>query len=273
MFKPENSPIPSDDPDAEDAVRSLMVKHRGRMTIEQLGLGIKACLSNGRALVREAQLLLKNNMYARAMSLSMTANEEVGKAGILRSMVRIPATNQKLWLDRWNLFRSHENKTAYASVDTLPDDAYLYPELVLAVSVDSHFRAPVSERIRQSGLYVDWYPWEKKWLNPCKEITEQMARSRMEIAKAGLARVGRFCEQGWFCPEVLQLEHDILGPLNDEMPKQTGVTQEQVQDLWGRFPKAFREFLRAVIGRKLLHLPDDFMVAGVPWREFIRCSE
>jgi hypothetical protein len=57
------------------------------------------------------------------------------------------------------------------------------------------------------------------------------------------------------------------------MPKRAGVTLEQVEDLEGRFPAALRVFLRTVVDRKLLHLPDDFMVSGVPWREFIRCSD
>ena len=59
-------------------VRSLMVKYRSRLTIEQLSAGVKACLSNARALVFDAEVLGRNGRYARAMSLAMTAMEEIG---------------------------------------------------------------------------------------------------------------------------------------------------------------------------------------------------
>ena len=246
-----------------------MEKFRGHMPIEHLSQGIKACLKNARELVFEAELLAKNQRYGRAMSLAMTASEEIGKTRILKSMVRIPKTNQKLWADRWNLFRSHESKVAHAFVDTLPDEAYLFPDLVLSAAVDNAARMGASERVRQGGLYVDWLASENRWLNPLSEITKNMADSRIDIAKAGLSRLGRLSEQGWFSPAVLQLEHDILSPMNDDMPKHPAVVPEDIQQLAEVAPEKLREFYRLATEKNLVHLPEDFAIQGVLWRQFI----
>jgi len=261
------------DADAFEAARALLGRFRGHMTIEHLSQGIKACLKNARGLVFEAELLAKNQRYARAMCLAMTALEEIGKTRVLKSMVRIPKTNQKLWADRWNLFSSHESKSAYAFVDTLPDEAYLFSELVLSAAADNAALVGLGERIRQAGLYVDWLASEDRWLNPLSEITDEMAESRIRIAKTGLSRLSRLCEQGWFSVGVLQIEHDILAPVNDDIPKSAGVLPEHLEQLGQVAPAKLREFYRLVTEKNLVHLPEDFAIQGTPWRQFIDASE
>jgi len=260
------------DAEALEAAKALMERFRGHMTIEQLSAGIKACLKNARGLLSEAKLLAKNQRYARAMSLAMTALEEIGKIDVLKSMVRIPKTNQKLWADRWNLFVSHESKTARAFKHTLPDEAYLFPELVVSAALDNAARVSVSERVRQTGLYVDWFPSENRWLNPVSEITKEMAESRMMIGNTGLTRLTRLCEQGWFSVGVLQIEHDVLGPVNDDMPRSAGVLAEHLEQLGQVAPAKLREFYRLVTEKGLVHLPEDFAIQGVPWRQFVGSS-
>jgi len=244
-----------EDQGALEAVQALMAKYRGPLTVEQISTGMKLCLKNARGLVFEAELLLKNQRRARAMSLALTAIEELGKVHVLHSMARIPKKNQKLWRDRWTQFRSHEAKASFAFPDTLPDEAFRFPDLILAASIDNSLRTPVGERLRQAGLYV--------------EISEDNALSRIEIARQGLHRLEALRNQGWFSATVLKIAHEVLGPLNESMPKAAHVTSEHVSEQMGEFGPARREFYVTVIKGGFVHLPDSFEIAGVPWREFL----
>ncbi|GAH87557.1 unnamed protein product [marine sediment metagenome] len=52
--------------------------------------GIDLCLQNVKDLLLECKLLLRKKKYSRAMALSITTLEEIGKINVLRSINRIP---------------------------------------------------------------------------------------------------------------------------------------------------------------------------------------
>lgn len=68
---------------------------------------------------------------------------------------------------------------------------------------------------------------------------------------------------------VLVLEHEIMRPVNDGVPKLAGVVPADLERVTPVIRVKLREFFRAVIERDLVHLPEDFAIQEVPWRQFI----
>src|SRR2546425_10735426 len=67
--------------------KKAISQYRGRLTPQQAADGIAVALSNARALVKDAELLLEHQRHARATALAILAIEEAGKLSVIRALL------------------------------------------------------------------------------------------------------------------------------------------------------------------------------------------
>jgi AbiV family abortive infection protein len=234
------------------AVDGLCEKYKGHLSIEQLAEGIEACIENARQLFDDACLLLEAGRWARAMSLFIATMEEVGKVSVLAGMSRIPHSNQALWSDLWRDFRSHEVKGTHAFTQTYPDEARGQPDLLLAAAIEQYQLAPLGERLRQRGTFVDFHAREKRWLRP-QEATKEEVVAWLERAAAALGRVERLYHLGLYSVASLRLQNETYGPINDGRPKRSNLQPADVASLHAKALAAHREYFRRLSRRESFH--------------------
>ncbi|MBW8002998.1 MAG: AbiV family abortive infection protein, partial [Planctomycetes bacterium] len=83
----------------------------GYVTPVEIQKGIYYCIQNVGDILEDCNLLLENNRYTRALALSISALEEMGKISVLRSINRLPKNKQKLRSIEWNKFYEHQHKS------------------------------------------------------------------------------------------------------------------------------------------------------------------
>lgn len=83
-------------------------QYTGHLTAAQAAAGIHAAMRTAYGLLRDAELLLKNERWERATALAILAVEEAGKVAILRSILL--ARNETELQTEWRAYRSHTKK-------------------------------------------------------------------------------------------------------------------------------------------------------------------
>lgn len=128
-------------------------QHIGTLTVEQVAEGIDRCVENASNLLEEATLLSKHGRHARAFSLTVLAEEEMGKIPILAKAIWFKPENNVQWRKLWRRFRTHEAKYR----DTLGLDFLFLPEKELEDTIkEMETIPPEINFLKQLGFYVDF---------------------------------------------------------------------------------------------------------------------
>jgi AbiV family abortive infection protein len=82
-----------------------------KLVPDEVARGISEVIINAKELVREANMLIENECYARGYALAHMACEELGKLPILFGIIqRLKAGESVDWKESWKRIRSHESK-------------------------------------------------------------------------------------------------------------------------------------------------------------------
>lgn len=254
--------------DEQKAIDGLCQKYKGHLSIDQIAEGISACIENAAQLYDDGLALLNANRHPRAMSLFISAMEEVGKVSVLCAMSRIPSSNQALWADFWGDFRSHENKGTRAFIHTFPDEGRQYPALI-GVAANMQFElAPLGERFRQAGLYVDFLAGDKCWMSP-SDVPRTDAESWKRRLETALTRVQQQAELGLFSAKALEIQRDVYGPVNADRPRRKNSQPQDVHNVVTKALMAHRDYYRRLVDNGILDRNADIQVMGISLQEFI----
>lgn len=79
----------------------LMEAPKGPLTLEEISAGMEAAFANAASLLEEALLLQTHGYCARALSSVLTAEQELGKIEVLRSMAKIHPSRSDHWQQKW----------------------------------------------------------------------------------------------------------------------------------------------------------------------------
>jgi AbiV family abortive infection protein len=249
-------------PEQQEEVDGFLRKYKEPLSIEQLAEGIAACIENASCLFEDAQILIESRRFGRAMSLLIAAMEELGKVSVLAGMSRIPKSNQALWADLWADFRSHEAKGTYAFVNTYPDEARADPDLIQTAAILQYELAPLGERIRQRGVYVDFHGDEKRWLSP-QEVTSGDVHAWVQRVATAQNRIQCFQKLGLFSVAALRLQKEVYGPINSKKPKRARLQVRDVEAIKTKALCAHREYFQRLIEQGILPRGTDVTVLGI----------
>ncbi len=186
-------------------------------------------------------------------------------------MARIPKNNQALWAEMWNHFCDHKYKATVAITDTYPDEAREHPELIVSAAMWQGVLAPVAERIRQYGLYADFHAVEKRWLSPIEVSQDDVARwlNWVEIV---LPKLESIQQMGLCSSKALKIQQEVIGALNVGRPKQSKLTDGNLQTMFASAPDAVREYFRRLVEADILPHDADIKVAGTDIRALLETS-
>ncbi len=157
-------------------------KYEGPLSYAQIVRGYQYCIKNARELYSDAELLFKNRRYARAYALTVLSYEEIGKLMILLTATFHESSDLDLWKKFWNRFRSHTLKRTRVSLMELLS----LPNTTWEQMEREWEREPLTERLKQLALYVDWFDGRitlpsKLYSKPnLPEAAMKLARDRIE---------------------------------------------------------------------------------------------
>lgn len=251
----------------------LLAAYKGQLSISEIALGIRLCLQNARDLVQDAECLMKKSRYARALGCLLTADQEIGKIGILTAMARIHPSAQHQWADKWKRFRHHEAKAAHSHVAGLSNDWRANPQLLLVEAVRFYAEgAPLAERIRQACYYVDFLSSPRGWLSPA-QISDAEVTMRLKYTNDALLRIEHLFHLGLYSEETLEIQRQELGPITKGLPPEENV---RFKDLLSLTPdanpevdQAMRRFWRRILANRGITLPNESEAMQMPWNEFL----
>ena len=159
--------------------RNLFKIRKAPSTLEQISLGIKACIKNANRLLADANILAEKKRYPSARFLVTTAQEEIAKLYILIDMCRLDFKRHQTELHRLcRAFYNHIAKHAYLKlVGNHTYDTLAHVGEIWEVEVTQWWPAgsEYSEEPdmphdtyfdRELPLYVDFGDFDQQWLVP-----------------------------------------------------------------------------------------------------------
>lgn len=136
-------------------MKNFISGFRGRPLDEKrIAAGMHLCFMNVRTLADEARLLRENGHYARALSLTILALEELGKIPLICNMILYKADDAKAWRKFWKEFQSHRIKlgvwTTYGKRILHALGRNYETELPSGIE-------PLADKFKQLGFYVTFF--------------------------------------------------------------------------------------------------------------------
>lgn len=246
-----------------------MRAYTGKLTTEQIARGIEECLENTERLIEDARALLKANRPSAAAFALLCADQELGKVYVLHLMAIDLPKEEAGWRLWWKRFRGHEVKITYANIFGIPElGEPSFSSILDMVRDDWLPSAGDLESLRQLCLYVDYSAAEERWLSP-REISMQAAESLMQKTIQRVQRALEAKQLGLLSVEALRTQHEELSSVLAEITQleEAGILQSTLQD--DTVSSAWRRCWRRLILEGIVTLSDDYLIMGVPWREFI----
>jgi len=243
--------------------------YKGKLTIEQIVQGIEECLDNVERLVEDVRVLLKANRPPGASFALLCADQELGKVYVLQLMAVALPEDQAQWRLLWKRFRGHETKITFANVFDVAELAEPSPSSVInMIEEDWLASAGDLESLRQLCLYVDRSASENRWLSP-REIRMEVAETLMQKVIQRLKRALEAKQLGLLSVKGLTIQHEELCSMAEELTRleETGTLRTTPVD--DMVLGAWRKCWRRLILEGIVTLSDDYLIMGIPWREFI----
>lgn len=246
-----------------------MRTYRGKLTTEQIAQGIEECLENIEKLVEDARALLGANRPSRASFALLCADQELGKVYVLHLMAIYLPKDQAAWHLWWKRFRDHEVKITYANIFGIPELAEpRFSSIIEMVEEDWLPLAGDLEDLRQLCLYVDYSATENRWLSP-REISMEVAESLMQKVIQRLQRALEAKQFGLLSAEALRIQHEELSSVLTEIAQLEEAGTLRTAPLDDKISSAWHRCWRRLILEDVVILPDDYLIMGIPWRDFI----
>src|SRR5690606_22830866 len=139
------------------------------------------------------------------------------------------------------------------------DEGRQYPGLMAAAANRQLDLAPLGERLRQAGLYVDFLSAGKDWLSPRdlpKSETDSW-KARLEVA---LARVSQQADLGLFSPRALEIQREVYGPINADRPRRKDAKPDDERNVAQKALAAHRDYYRRLVEERILDRDADIQV-------------
>jgi AbiV family abortive infection protein len=257
-----------------DQLTPLFERHSGDLPIEQISAGISACIDNALDLFGDAMVLHHHRRYARTLSLLLTSLQEAGKVALLRQMSLLSSGDQKKCSQLWKCFRNHQTKDGLGQSAKINQDAKGNPgEAFWQQAVYNTTFAPAREKTRQFALYVDFMRKDNTWWSP-REITAALVQRTIDDAVAALYKLYREREMGLFSVAALRIyREEFAGFTPDiEFGKEYEIADFGVR-VFGLNGPHKRAWTRLIEQKILKDVPDELLIMGKPWREWLMSGE
>lgn len=189
----------------------------GYLTPEEIQEGIDFCLQNTSDILQEANLLLDNEKPARALALSISALEEMGKISGLRTINRLPKNKHKLRSLEWKKYFDHQHKSSLGLFNIVPDDNRTTIDSIFLSALLVKEHAAMTEDIRQKALYTSYSPKKKMWYSP-REIDHALAYEYLQTAFNAFERITKIKKLGLYDADILRLEQEMYTEIFDNVP-------------------------------------------------------
>ena len=191
-------------------------KSPGVLSPEELSSGISACLDNSLSLYEDAELLLRADRPARALTCLLTSGQEMGKVNVLLSMASISPENESLWAKGWQKFYSHRYKAASGFMGVFPSmhdpEGTLDYEFAIGIQFANQKAGPAAEEWRQESLYVGFLDGTREWASPLT-ITRQSLNRLKSSTKINLMILLDNRDKGLFSPRALEIRREVFSDL------------------------------------------------------------
>ena len=189
----------------------------GYLSPEEIQEGIYCCIQNVGDILEDCNLLLGKGRSARALALSISALEELGKISVLRSINRLPKNKPKLRSIQWKKYYKHQEKSSLGLFNTVPDEYRMSVDHIVFSALFVKKQAFPIEDLRQMALYTSYSKKRKVWLSP-REIEREVASNYFDTARVAFKRIMRLKGIGFFDSDILHLEKQIYKEIYDNMP-------------------------------------------------------
>lgn len=180
-------------------------QYRGELTPEELVQGINVAKDNSARLVQDAKTLLELERYPSAFTLGVLAIEEFGKASILKRLALCETTKDVR--AAWKEYRSHTAKNSGWIFAEIAAKGGRYMSDFKKITEPGAEHTHLLEQLKQVSLYTDCLGDEKRWSEPSKVITKELAKEIVSIAELNFQLTNKDTE------ETIELWIEIVRPL------------------------------------------------------------
>jgi AbiV family abortive infection protein len=156
-------------------------RYTGPLTAGRAAAGIDVAMRTARGLLKDAELLLRNERWERATALAILAIEEMGKVGILRSILLARNANE---LDtEWRAYRSHTKKNVgWIFLDLVRKGARKLEEFRPMFDTRSG-HGKFLDAVKQECFYSN-VSHQGEWFLPEQRIKPELAKVVFTVARA-----------------------------------------------------------------------------------------
>ncbi len=237
--------------ETDQVIRQFMSKHSGPLSIEQIAVGVERSIDNSVSLLDGATAVAKLSNFGTALFCSLASIEECGKASVLHRMAQLPKNNGGLWKDAWQSFRSHQWKSSIGLTQAYPDELRNSKSSFLETTVTQYRLSPVAERLRQTGLYVDFVGATDEWLTP-NDVPQTEFVRWAEKARLAVDRMQFLRDHGLFSTAALQIQHEVYAPLHRTRKRRKDMTSSEASDLVDQSTEYHQVFFERLVAENII---------------------
>ena len=212
-------------------------RQHGALNLEEISLGLEACIDNVGGLVGDANLLLDGNRPIRALTCLLVAGQELGKVQNLLHMSTISPEDSDGWKRFWRNFFNHKNKAA-GGLLALLDPSTPADEVGRWGILFNSLLGGTAEQERTRTLYVDLDSETRSWVSPMS-VTPELAETLLRVTEQAWERLMAARESGLHSLKALTIIQEvcasvpIVGP-DPESPADAVEAAEYYEKLLSR---------------------------------------
>lgn len=153
------------------------------ITYKEAADGISIAIQNSKELLEDAEILMNNKRYPRAISLSVLAIEEYGKVEKIKELLLSKQMASKIWKD----LRNHKSKNFYWMFPLLKQMGVNDPELIAEFTSPKGDGANFLDQLKQICFYTEAVNNPDKkgcyWWLPSEITNLDVAKFYCQLAK------------------------------------------------------------------------------------------
>ena len=156
---------------------------KANITFKEAVMGISLAIQNSKELLEDAEILLENDRYPRAVSLAVLAIEEYGKVEKIKQLLLSKQMVSRLWND----LRSHKSKSFYWMFPLLKQMKINDPVIINEFTSPKGDGANFLDQLKQICFYTEAVNNPEKkgcyWWLPSEIADENVAKFYCELAR------------------------------------------------------------------------------------------
>lgn len=159
--------------------KNIGKNYRGALSFQQASIFISKAIQNAKELVEDSRVLLFNKRYSRFLSLSILALEEIGKIGLILSIVTSSKTEIK---QKWLNLYKHKEKNFTSLIPMLDEfrEAISARDFSNSTNPEGYY-SMVIDNIKMvsmySGINLDGIPF-----TPDERISKELTQFFLDAA-------------------------------------------------------------------------------------------